>query len=151
MLWTRRYNFENHAEGFCRKSKTIQNFRKKFHATNCSSGHVEGSFDKFLTFFGKKSEKFFAQNPEKFRKEEEKKLFQATNCSSGHVEGSFLKLLEVFLAKSPKSFRSNFEKNSEKKTKTNYFFRIFYSGHVDRILRTMTNVSAENPKQFKTI
>ena len=104
LLWTRRKNFEKHAEGFCRKSKTSQIFRKKFQATNCSSGHVEGSVDKFSKFFGQKSENTLLKN----------------------------------------------RKDSEKKTKENYFFRNFYFGHLDKFLRTIPNVSAENPKRFKT-
>ena len=43
---------------------------KKNQATNCSSGHVEGSFENFLKFFCQKSEKFFAQNPGNFWKED---------------------------------------------------------------------------------
>ena len=103
LLLTRRWKFENHAKGFCRKSKMIQNFRKNFRVTNCSSGHAKGSFDHFLKFFGRKSEKIFAENPKKFWKE------KSENC----------------------------------------FFRKFYSGHLDRILRNMPKVPAENPKGFK--
>ena len=104
LFWAPTQKLENHAKCFCRKSITIQNFRKKNQATNCSSGHVEDSFDNFLKFFGRKSEKCFAQNPKEFWEE------KSENC----------------------------------------FFRTFYSGHVNRNLRTMPKVSAENPNWFKS-
>ena len=84
--------------------KRFKTFEKKVKVTKCSSGRAEGSFDNFLKFFGRKSEKFCSQNPKKFWKE------KSENC----------------------------------------FFRNFYSGHVDKNLRTMPKVSAENPKRFKT-
>ena len=64
-------------------------------------------------------------------------------------KGSFHNILKFFGQKSEKISPKN-RKKSEKKTKKNYFFHTFYSGHVDRILRTMSKVSAENPKPFKT-
>ena len=87
---------------------------------------------------------------QKIQNDSEPKKIQATNCSSGHVEGSFDKLLKFF-GHSLKIFCSKFEKFLKRKTKKNYFFRNFYSGHVDRFLRTMPKVSAENPKRFKTL
>ena len=66
-----------------------------------------------------------------------------TRKSSFHIFWKF------FFQKSEKFSLKN-RKNSEKETKNNYFFRNFYSGHVDRLLRTMPKVSAENPKRFKT-
>ena len=66
-----------------------------------------------------------------------------TRKSSFHIFWKF------FFQKSEKFSLKN-RKNSEKETKNNYFFRNFYSGYVDRLLRTMPKVSAENPKRFKT-
>ena len=66
-----------------------------------------------------------------------------TRKSSFHIFWKF------FFQKSEKFSLKN-RKNSEKETKNHYFFRNFYSGHVDRILRTIPKVSAENPKRFKT-
>ena len=76
------------------------------------------------------------------------KKIQATNCSSGHVEGSFDKLFN-FLAKVWKYFAQN-SKNFWKEKQKNYLFRNLYSGHLDKFLRTIPKVSAENPKWFKT-
>ena len=55
------------------------------------------------------------------------------------------------MAKSLKNFRSKIEKILKRKQKKTIFSRNFYSGHVDRLLRTMPKVSAENPKRFKTL
>ena len=74
LLWTRRWKFENHAKGFCRKSKTIQNFRKNFRVTNCSSGHVEGSFENFWSVLAK-SLKIYRSKFEKILKRKTKKTF----------------------------------------------------------------------------
>ena len=52
-------------------------FKKQIQATNCSSGHVEGSFENFLKFFGQKSDKFFAQNPKKKYEKKNKKIFSS--------------------------------------------------------------------------
>ena len=87
---------------------------------------------------------------QKIRNVSKLKKNQATNCSSGHVEGSFDKFSKFFGQKSENILLKS-RKNSEMKTKKNCFFRNFYSGHVDRILRTMPKVSAENPKRFKTL
>ena len=90
--------------------------------------------------------KVFAENPKRFKTF---KKVQATNCSSGQAKGSFDNFLkffgqktEIFLAQHPKKVW----KEKEKKL----FHRNFYSGHVDRVLRTMPRVYAENPKRFKT-
>ena len=64
-----------HAKSFCRKSKTVQNIYKNFKATNCSSGHAEGSFDNFLKFLGQKSENISLKIGKKFWKEKLKKMF----------------------------------------------------------------------------
>ena len=77
LLWTRRWKFENHAKCFCRKSKTIQNFRKSFRVTNCSSGHVEGSFENFWSVLAK-SLKIYRSKFEKILKRKTKKtIFSA--------------------------------------------------------------------------
>ena len=86
---------------------------------------------------------------QKIQNDSEPKKLQATNCSSGRVEGSFDKLLKFF-GHSLKIFCSKFEKFLKRKTKKNYFFRNFYSGLLDKFLRTIPKVSAENPKRFKT-
>ena len=166
-------------------AKRFKILEKKIQATNCSSGHVEGSFENFLKFFGRKSEKFLTQNPKKFWKGKQKKLFlpqfllwtlryiyethtkgfcrksktvqnflknfKATSCSCGHAEGSFHNFFEVFWPKVWKLFAQISKKFWKRKQKKNCFFRNFYSGHVDRNLRTMPKVSAENPKRFKTL
>ena len=54
------------------------------------------------------------------------------------------------MAKRLKFFSLNIRKKLWKKNKKNYFSRNFYSEHVDRVLRTMPRVYAENPKRFKT-
>ena len=76
------------------------------------------------------------------------KKFKATSCSCGHAEGSFHNFFEVFWPKVWKIFAHN-SKKLWKENEKNCFFRNFYSGHVDIILRTMPNVSAENPKVSK--
>ena len=166
---------------FLQKIRNVSKLKIKFQATNCSSGHVEGSFDKFLKFFGQKSEKFLLKNWKNSGKKTKKNFFsaiftldtwiefcepcqmflqkirivsklkknQATNCSSGHVEGSFYKVLKFFGQNSEK-FLLKIRKKFWKENKKTVFFRNFYSGHVDRILWAMPNVSAENPKRFKT-
>ena len=90
--------------------------------------------------------KVSAENPKLFKF---KKQNQATNCSSGHVERIFVNFLKFFGQKSEKNFRSKSEKILKRRIKK-LILRNFYSGHVDRILRTMPKVSAENPKRFKT-
>ena len=113
LLWTRRQNFENHAEGFCWTSKTIQNFRKKIQATNCSSGHVEGTFEKLLKFFGRKSEKFLLEIRKKFWKKNKKNCF-LRNFYSGHVD-RILRTMPKVSAEHPKRFKT-LEKNFKPQT-----------------------------------
>ena len=86
---------------------------------------------------------------QKSRNVSKPKKIQATNCPLGHVEGSFDKLFKFF-GQSHKIFCSKFEKFLKRKTKKNYLFRNLYSGHLDKFLRTIPKVSAENPKWFKT-
>ena len=94
-------------EPFQRFLQKIQNdlkLLKYILSHSCSSGRVEGSFDKFLTFFGQKSEKIFAQNPEKFRKEEWKKNFFFRKFYSAHVYRN-LRTIPKVSAENPKRFK----------------------------------------------
>ena len=79
------------------------------------------------------------------------KVLQAKNCSSAHTDVSFGNFLKFIGQKSEKFFAQIPKKFWKEKQKKTIFFRNFYSGHVDRNLRTMPKVSAENPKRFKTL
>ena len=102
-----------------------------------------GPLDRFL----RTMLKVFEENLKRFKTW---KKYKATSGSCGHAEVSFHKFLKFFGQKS-ESILLKIRKISEKKNKKNYFFRKFYSGHVDGSLRTMPNVSAENPKRFKIL
>ena len=85
--------------------KRFKTFKKNFKPQIVPLRRVEGSFDKFLTFFGQKSEKNFAQNPEKFRKEEWKKNFFFRKFYSGHVYRN-LRTMPKVSAENPKRFKT---------------------------------------------
>ena len=74
-------------------------------AANCSSGHVEGSFENILKFFGQKSENFFAQNPKKNLKRKTKINSLFRFFYSGHVDRLFRAMPKV-CAENPKRFRT---------------------------------------------
>ena len=148
-VWTRRGQFWQLLEVFLAKSLKI--FRSKLEKVlkkclkNCFfrkvySGHV----DRILRTMPKVS----AEKPKRFKTFES---FFMPKIVRLHTQKLVLTTPWSFLAKSLKNFRSKIEKNSEKKNKKNHFLRNFYSEHVDRILRTMPNVSAENPKRFKIL
>ena len=76
---------------------------KKIQATNCSSGHEEGSFNNFLKIWTKVW-KIFAQKSKKFWKENEKNCF-FHNFYSGHVD-SYLRTMPKVSAENPKRLKT---------------------------------------------
>ena len=62
---------------FLQKIQEGSKLYKKIQATNCSSGHLEGSFENFLKFFGPKSEKFLLKNRKISGKKAKKNFFSA--------------------------------------------------------------------------
>ena len=93
--------------------KRFETLKKKFQATNCSSGHAEGSYHIFLKFFGGKSEKFSLKIRKKFWKENKNKLF-SRNFYSGHVD-RILRTMPKVSVENPKRFKT-LEKNFETQT-----------------------------------
>ena len=114
--------------------------KKKLFFRSFYSGHV----DRILWAMPNVS----AENPKRF------KIFlnkiKVTKCSSGRAEGTFENFFEIFWPKVWKIFAQK-SKKFWKENKKTVFFRNFCSGHLDRFLRTMPRVSAENPKRFKTL
>ena len=124
---------------FCSKfeKKSEKKNKKNYLFRNFYSGHLDRFLMNHAKGFCRKSETI--QNflkilkPQVVRVDTQKVVF--TNFWS-------------FLAKSLKIFCSKFEKILKRKTKKT-ISSAFFSGHLDRFLRTMPKVSAENPKRFK--
>ena len=76
---------------------------KKFQATNCSSGNVECSFENFLKFCGRKSEKILLKIRKNSEKENKKNYF-FSNFYSGHLD-KFLRTTPKVSTENSKRFK----------------------------------------------
>ena len=122
-------------------------FRRKFWEEKSENYFFRNFYSGHVNRISRTMTKVSAENPKRFKT---LKKVPATNCSSGHAKGSFDNFLKFFGQKSEIFFAQHPKKSLKRKIKKNYFSRNFYSEHVDRVLRTMPRVYAENPKRFKT-
>ena len=140
-------SFDNFLKFFGQKSENIslkigKKSEKKSWKNCFFRGFYSGHVDRILRTIPKVS-------AEKAKRFKTFKCFFKPKIVRLHTQKLVLTTSWSFLAKSLKNFYSKFERNSEEKNKKNHFFCNFCAGHVDRILRTMPKVSAENPERFK--
>ena len=122
----------------CSKKNLKRKTKKNYLFRNFYSGHLDRFLMNHAKGFCRKSETI--QNFLKILKP------QVVRVDTQKV---VLTTFWRFFAESLKKVPLNIRKNSEKKNKKTISSAFFYSGHLDRFLRTMPKVSAENPKRFK--